>query len=80
MRDCTVRGRMHFGKYEGCLVSWVLLTDPAYALWAHKNVTHFYLSPEEIEACLLRLHPSGAEDHYRLPQHSEGSFPCTTAL
>lgn len=29
---------LHFGKYDGCEISYVVLADPAYVVWAAENV------------------------------------------
>lgn len=49
-----VTGIMTFGKYKGKMVADVIAQNPRYALWAHKNVEFFKLSPSQIQDCVFR--------------------------
>lgn len=45
---------MTFGKYKGKPVADVIAKNPRCALWAHRNVEFFKLSPSEIQDCVIR--------------------------
>lgn len=43
---------MTFGKYKDQPIKDVIAKDPRYCLWAHKNVSYFKMSTEQVKFCI----------------------------